>query len=124
MPAGRPKKWKSVEEMQEAIDAYFASCEANERPPTVTGLTLALDFADRSSLIDYQNDDEFSHTIKRAKLRVQETIESGMLKGYNAAGAIFNLKNNYGWKDKTEIDQTTKHEGMVEIAFRDASKED
>jgi hypothetical protein len=40
---GRPLKFKTVEEMQEKIDAYFADCIEKERPFTITGLALALE---------------------------------------------------------------------------------
>ena len=33
--------------------------------------------------------------------------------GKNPTGAIFNLKNNYAWKDKTEVD--SKHTGNLNI---------
>lgn len=101
MPAGRPLQFETPEVMQEAIDAYFTDCELKEQPPTVTGLALALDLT-REGLVTYEGRDAFSDTVKRAKLRVQSTIEAGLLKGYNATGAIFNLKNNFGWKDKQE----------------------
>ena len=72
---GRPPKYKCKEEMQEKIDAYFKSCEGKilqdengkylldkygqpikveERPPTITGLALALGFSCRSDLLYYQ----------------------------------------------------------------------
>lgn len=100
---GRPLKYSSPEEMQEAIDAYFDECKENENPPTITGLALSLGFCTRQSLLDYAEKDEFLATVKSAKLRVEESLERGILKGYNAAGGIFNLKNNFGWVDKKEI---------------------
>ena len=68
---GRPPKYKSKEEIEEKIDAYFKECEGeilkdekgktvfnkfgnpviiNQKPPTVTGLALALGFTTRLSL--------------------------------------------------------------------------
>ena len=62
---GRPPKYKSKEEIEEKIEEYFKECEGeilkddegkpifnkfgspvviNQRPPTVTGLALALGF--------------------------------------------------------------------------------
>lgn len=99
MPAGRPPKYSSTEQMQAAVDAYFDS----EDFPTIAGLSLALGFSDRSSLIDYSEKDEFSHTVKVAKFRVEAFIERRLYEA-NATGCIFNLKNNFGWKDKTEVD--------------------
>lgn len=104
---GRPRKYKTPEEMQMAIDAYFKEIEITGKPPTVMGLVRACDFADRKSLIDYAGySEEFLHTIKRAKQKVEEYLEERLSQGQNVAGLIFNLKNNFSWVDKQEIDNT------------------
>ena len=66
---GRPRAFKSPEEMQKMIDAYFDDgCEKivkhtvtgtrYEVPtPTICGLALFLGFSSRQSLLDYQNRD-------------------------------------------------------------------
>lgn len=122
-PVGRPRKWESAEGLQAALDAYFAKCDEgkpsevvsqgrvvkyNERIPyTITGLCIVLD-CERSTLIEYGDgkyddaDPEFSNTVKKAKLRVLDQIENNLYNGKPAAGAIFSLKNNNGWRDKTE----------------------
>ena len=108
----RPLKYQSVEELQNAIDNYFFSCEDPEnpglykRPLTVTGLAVALDTT-RDILLDYQEREEFSYAIKKAKQKIQNYAEEYLFSGRNATGAIFNLKNNWGWKDKTETDVTS-----------------
>lgn len=71
-------------------------------PYTITGLALALDTS-RETLLDYENKDKFSDTIKRAKLKIHNFTELKLFET-NATGPIFNLKNNYGWKDKSEVD--------------------
>ena len=100
----RPLKYKTPEEMQVKIDEYFKDCDLREAPYTVEGLCYTLDM-DRRSLINYTERDEFFHTIKKAKAKVllglQELAISG--KG-NAATIIFNLKNNYDYKDKQETE--------------------
>lgn len=73
-------------------------------PYTVTGLALALDTS-RETLTDYEDKEEFSDTIKRAKDRIQNYLELN-LNSPSPTGTIFNLKNNYGWKDKTESEIT------------------
>ena len=102
---GRPRKYTNVEELQDLIDEYFKMCDDNHRPYTITGLALYLDM-DRKSLLRYEKeyDDEFCHTIKKAKERVQEFVECCLFKKGITAGVIFNLKNNFGWQDKQEVD--------------------
>ena len=104
---GRPRKYETPELMQVLIDAYFKECAENSLHPTVTGLAMLLDM-DRRSLINYEQRDEFLPTIKRAKQRVEECLEQN-LHGQAVAGTIFNLKNNFGWKDQTETKNTNTH---------------
>lgn len=138
MPAGRPPKFKSVKEVQQKIEAYFADCDPHWQPEiywdyphrngkkdyeaeqveltkmvktpqipyTITGLALALDTT-RELLIDYEEKDEFSDTIKKAKAKCHNFAERKLFEA-NATGPIFNLKNNYNWKDKTEQDLNIK----------------
>lgn len=109
MPAGRPLKFKSSEELQEKIQSYFDECKQNRRPLTITGLALALDTT-RDLLLDYEEKDEYSDTIKKAKLFIHNFAEERLFGDGNKTGIIFNLKNNWNWKDKTETDITSKGE--------------
>ncbi len=112
MSVGRPKKYTKAEKMQEKIDKYFIECELKEEPPTVCGLALALDM-DRSGLLRYEQEGEFCNTIKKAKLKIEANYEQMMVSGKGSTpGLIFNMKNNFGWKDKQEVE----HSGTVSIA--------
>lgn len=104
-PIGRPLKYKSDEELQKAIDDYFKMCDKKEKPYTITGLGLAIGL-DRRQLLEYGEKDVFNNTIKLAKERVHAYAEEHLYKSGIAAGVIFNLKNNFGWKDKTEVEAT------------------
>lgn len=97
MPAGRPLKYNSVEEMEKIIQEYFKNTKEEEL--TITGLALALD-TDRKTLINYENRDEFFNTIKKAKTRIENSYEKSLRKN-GRTGDIFALKN-FGWHDKVE----------------------
>lgn len=129
---GRPLKFNNVEELQMAIDSYFISCEDPEdntkyiRPLTITGLANALDTS-RETLIEYEDRPEYVDTIKRAKGKIHQYVEEYLFTGKNQTSAIFNLKNNYGWKDKTEQDITSAGKPiplMNNVFTNDQSQED
>lgn len=103
MAGGRPLKFESPEQIEKAASEYFEMCKKDKLPLTMTGLAIALD-TDRQTLVNYGNKEEFFDTIKRIKLVVENFAESCLFDGKNTAGVIFNLKNNYGWVDKQEID--------------------
>ncbi len=111
---GRPLKYGSAKEMQEKIDLYFSECDKSKGPYTVTGLALALDMS-RQDLINYSSKDEFFDTIKRAKMKVEEYLEKRLINDSSCSGIIFNLKNNYGWKDKTEVDASVNTQIKVSL---------
>lgn len=99
---GRPPLFTFEEDCQKMIDRYFSE---NKTKPTITGLALYMGFASRQSFYDYEKSGEFSYTIKRARLRIENKYEEA-LHGTSPTGAIFALKN-FGWTDKQEIEQKT-----------------
>ncbi|HIU48799.1 MAG TPA: hypothetical protein IAB04_05500 [Candidatus Avimonoglobus intestinipullorum] len=133
--AGRPPKFNSAKEMQRLIDKYFRDCKGKVlkdkqgkvmmdkwgapiviecRPPTVTGLALALGFNSRQSLLNYQGKKEFMDTITRAKSRVECYTEERLFDKEGAAGAKFSLRNNFkNWQDRPEEEDETA--GVVVI---------
>ncbi|MDY3777478.1 MAG: terminase small subunit [Candidatus Onthovivens sp.] len=100
---GRPKAFKSVKEVEEKINAYFNYCEEKEKPYTMSGLAYYLGI-DRKTLLNYSKDEEYFHTIKKARDRVQMQLEENALSNKaNPTFTIFNLKNNFDWKDNNEV---------------------
>lgn len=114
----RPLKYKTVAELESAIEKYFKDCEGEilrdkdgqpmldkfnqpivykDHPPTVTGLALALGFATRKSLLEYQGRKEFVNAITRAKARCEEYAESRLYDRDGARGAQFSLEHNFRW---------------------------
>lgn len=116
-------KWSSPEELAEKIGAYFKKCDEEEEPYLITGLALALD-TNRMTLLNWQRMEqdrgtefaslpkediiEMSNLIKYAKAKCEHYGAKGLIKGtINPAAAIFNLKSNYKWIDKSELDITS-----------------
>lgn len=94
-----------------------------QKPYTITGLALALDTS-RETLLEYQERPEFVDTIKKAKDRCHNYVEDSLLTS-NPTGAIFNLKNNYGWKDKTEVDSNIRGDiKLAKVEFMEADADD
>ncbi|THG30685.1 terminase small subunit [Naasia lichenicola] len=134
-PVGRPLKFKTVEDLELAIQNYFAECDPHtektlvevgrdshdnmlfdsrlriteQKPYTVSGLARSLGI-DRDTLINYKKRDEFIGSIQAAYDRCHEYAESQLF-GRAQAGAAFSLKNNWGWKDRTEVENN--HTGNV-----------
>ncbi|MFS4438605.1 terminase small subunit [Paracoccaceae bacterium GXU_MW_L88] len=110
---GRPLKFESVEALEEMIESYFVDCDQSKKPYTVSGLAVWLDTS-RQTLINYEDKEEYFDTIKRAKARCEAWVEeNALMSKTNATFSIFNLKNNFGWKDKTEQDVTSNGESIV-----------
>lgn len=119
---GRPAKYENPEDMQKIIIQYFNECYKENKRPTVSGLAYVLGM-DRKTLLRYEDSLEtgelkqydesvrraFSHTVKDAKRFIESQYEDGLINdGKTPIGLIFTLKNNYGWVDKQEIEQSNK----------------
>jgi hypothetical protein len=138
---GRPLMYKTAEEMQKVIDAYFDECKGrmltddegvvckdkyglpiivDARPLTITGLALALGFNSRQALLNYQEKDEFHDTILRAKAKVEQYAEERLFDKDGANGAKFSLANNFnGWKEKKEIEADVNNTVTINIELED-----
>lgn len=114
-PNGRPQKYtpetllkKSIEyfDILSNPDNYIDKGKDGKhpRPKTLSWLCLHL-WVSKDYISEKAKDDEFSETIKRIRLVVENNIEEWILLNiYNPTSGIFNLKNNFDWKDKTEVD--------------------
>ena len=135
---GRPLIWEDPKAMQAAIDAYFEKCDTGKTvtvirkgkpveitkkiPKTIIGLTLALGFDSRASLLNYAARTEFLTIITRAKQMVeQDTIEGGMCAEYDARITGLNLAANFGYATKEEhkIDAGDNIMGLVATMIND-----
>lgn len=126
--------YKTVEQMQFVIDEYFASCERKPllidgeavtdkqgnvayepaKPPTVTGLALALGFNSRQALLNYQGREPFNDTITRAKTYIEQYAEMRLYDRDGVQGAKFSLANNFrGWADKSDVNLNAEQKVSV-----------
>lgn len=139
---GSKLKFKTAKELQDVIDEYFRWCdnrtknvyikEAGDNVPisfpapyTMSGLARRLGIT-RQTLVNYGNRELFFDTVREARDKVQEDVETRLMETTNQSGAQFNLKNNFGWKDKTEQDLTTNGESLntALVQFIDGSNKD
>lgn len=141
---GRPPKYKNKEEIEEKIREYFEKCEGeilkNEdgsivydkygqpviikrRPPTVTGLALALGFNTRQALLNYQGKKEFVDTITCAKSYVEKYVEERLFDRDGVNGAKFSLINNFkGWSEHQKAEDHTLEDNDMVLKFIEGMK--
>ena len=134
---GRKPTFTSAEEMQEKIDAYFASCEpellrdrdgtpmlnkngepvyVGGRPMTIQGLALALGFTSRQSLLNYKAKREFMDTVTRARLRVEQYAAERLFDRDAQRGAQFTLAYGFGYARDAEDGKNRETQGVkIEI---------
>ena len=119
---GAPMKY-DPETFKTKIDEYFIFikdenekrkvCKDKIKPPTMSGICVFLGIS-RDTWSEYAKKPEFSETIKKTRTIVENFVEEGLLNGsVNTIGAIFNLKNNFGWVDKIDISTNDTAEQMT-----------
>lgn len=131
---GQPLKFKSPEVLKKNIEAYFQWCEDNKKHKTVSGLAWWLN-CDRDTLLNYENADKndwlkrldeatkrkYISTIKEAKRRIEAEYEDSLFYKNSVTGAIFTLKNNYGWVDKQEVVNTNNN---INVTLEDDNEDE
>lgn len=129
MAAGRPKKY-TAKAFRDAVEAWFRSItvEAYDeavlnldgepilrrtyaKPPTISGLCLALGI-DRSTWQNYadpEKNPKHAPICEDVRLRIEAYLEEQLLtREKSLQGIIFNLQNNYGWRERHEHAQTVE----------------
>lgn len=102
---GRPRLFKTPQEMAAKAEAYFKECDEGKKPYTVAGLAYALGFSARTSFSDYGTDHaSFSDTVKRLRLRIEaQKCEWLNTKEKFTPGLIFDLKNNFDYRESQDL---------------------
>lgn len=105
---GKPRKFKTAEELEKQANSYFDKCDKEGKPYLVTELALHLGFTSRQDLINQEGyGDDYYDVIKRAKSRVESSYER-LLYEKGTAGSIFALKN-MGWSDRIDLNGQMNH---------------
>ena len=99
---GRPRKFKTPEELQVKIKAFFSMCYDKSLHPTITGLAIFLETT-RKTLMNYKNDTAFYPLIKKAKETCGHYLEQRAISGAAVAGEIFLMKANHGYREERDI---------------------
>lgn len=130
--------------LYEAVERYLKSCRAtlpvrldgeivtdengNEMtrsvylvPPRLTQLCLELGIT-RATWANYCNDPAYNEATELARTSVESFLEGELAREKNVRGIIFNLQNNFGWKEKQEIEMAG--ETKVEVSTAAMSIED
>lgn len=123
MKLGRPRKYKTEAALRKAAERYLSSIsktvatgEMNEdgeelfvtqyiRPPTVSGLCKAL-CIDRSTWNNYcdpEEHPEFKDVTQAIRGELEVYLEEQLLTRDKVQGIIFNLQNNYEWRQKDDV---------------------
>jgi len=120
---GRPPLYDSIEQMQPAIDAYFAKQDKGKPREIVTkqgdvvtimkpqpysraGLALALGFVSTQSLNDYaKKSGEFSEALTRARTMIEDNRLTGILTGEQDSKAGWNdlASHHDGYQPKLQL---------------------
>ena len=116
----KKKEARTPEKVGELADAYFDACAGEvvrredgeilldkngretrrgARPPTLSGLALALGFSSKEELTGDLCGEELKRALLRARLRVEQYAEERLFDREGKSGAEFELRSNFGWQD-------------------------
>ena len=117
MPAGRPPKTLTTEQMSqvEALAAYLTQEQIADY--FGIGRTTFIAMLDR--------DPDISEHYKRGKAKAIGSVAQGLLqkaRNGDTASAIFYLKTQAGWRETNHIDHTSSDGTMTPKAALDVSK--
>lgn len=104
---GRRFKYDDPIVLENKINEYFAKCDEDSLPYTMSGLAYHLNIQ-RKTLLNYEKyyptyKSLFS-PVKKARQKIEAQMEMRLISGMPATGLIFNLKNNFEWKDNVQLD--------------------
>lgn len=112
---GKTPRFESPQALQGMIDAYFEACAGEllrdpatgeivldkqgqpvltgQRPPTLSGLSLALGFSCREGLLGYRGKAQYRELLLRARSRLQQYAEEQLFTRGGSPGARYALEH-------------------------------
>ena len=113
----RPEDY-SPEELLDKANKYFEMCEDTvikrwinwiiKKPKTISWFNLYIK-VNKNYLSKKWKDDRFSGTVEYIRTSIENDVEEKALTWvYSPSASQFNLKNNFWWKDKIEVDNNIK----------------
>ena len=92
------------DQLKEVIKDYFKNCDNLKSTYTLPGLAEALGWSVQE-IMDYPIEGDFFKVIEYAKIKCENSIIDGALKGRVDKGtANIILKTHFGYKDKKEVE--------------------
>lgn len=120
--------WTKERVIQE-LDFILNELRTNEEIVSLGDIFSKLDYSQQrfcewaNKYADISDKDNYSEIISESYKKIKEMLEARIVKGatfnkMNPTFTIFNLKNNYGWKDKTEVDNNVNFQNTNDILNR------
>lgn len=115
----------SREEIEERIMQYFQTCLEEDVKPGVAGLCLALGISRQAwNLWEHGRFRDYSDIVARTKMLMESIMEQYALQGkVNPVTAIFLMKSQFGYIDKSEVVLTPNPSPLGEQTDMEALKQ-
>lgn len=94
--------YKDEHAFAEKVYEFIRKCEEEEEPLTLSGLLLHMNINGKKRLDEYREHVVFNEVVEWALQLIENGYEKQLVRGKNANGAIFALKQ-FGWHDKQDI---------------------
>lgn len=147
---GRPMKYSSPDRLLEAVEDYFDSISYTKvltdghghpilsdagreirmlvyvTPPGKSAMCLhiGIDESTWDNYADPEKNPKLVPVTRWAKMRMEAYLEEQLNTRDRPQGIIFNLENNYGWKNRREVELQENVDGKLRAEVLNMSLED
>jgi hypothetical protein len=127
--SGKPRSYETEHDLMVAIDDYFNKCDSRLKtfvgkdgeettalvpePYSIAGLRVHLGISN-NTISEYKQ--LYGDAISYAYAKIEGDTVRRLLESSNQTGAIFYLKNAFGYRDQTE--QTVTNKGEQTVIYR------